>query len=109
MCHLISVSFHEHYKQGGGVFWVKGILTISGGNFSQNVAPSGGVVYASEGSSVTLSDGRFEGNDALDGGVVFIDENAELFVRGGFYSENKARNGGGVFWGDDGGDLEVSM
>lgn len=92
------------------MFQVNGILTISGGTFSQNSASSGngGVVYASGDSSVTLSDGRFEGNDALNGGVVFIAEDAELFVRGGLYSGNSARNGGGVFWGEDVGDLEVS-
>ena len=92
------------------MFWVKGILNISGGTFSQNEAPkgNGGVVYASEDSSVTISEGYFEGNEAVDGGAVYIAEDAELFVGGGFYSKNWARNGGGAFWAEDGGDLEVS-
>lgn len=66
-CYLSFFSFPYTRKQGGGVFWVKGILNISEGTFSQNKASdsNGGVVLAPEGSSVTLSDGCFKGNKAL--------------------------------------------
>ena len=84
------------------------MLNITGGNFSENDgSENGGVVFASQESSVTLYDGHFEDNIATDGGVVFVDENAKLVVRGGVYTDNEARNGGGVFWGEDDGDIEV--
>ena len=84
------------------------MLNITGGNFSGNDgSENGGVVFASEESSVTLRDGHFENNIATDGGVVFVDENAALVVSGGVYLGNEARNGGGVFWGGDEGDVKV--
>ena len=101
---------HSH-KQGGGVFWVKGKFFINGGKFSDNYVSenSGGVVFASDYSSVTLSGGYFEGNDALNGGVAFVELDAVMLVEGGVFTGNIAQNGGGVFWGEDGGDLHVSI
>lgn len=90
------------------MFLARGVLNITGGNFSGNEASDeGGVIKADEKSVVNLFDGDFQGNEALDGGVVFVSDGAILNVRGGNYSENIARNGGGAFWGEDGGDLEV--
>ena len=90
------------------MFWTKGKLNITGGNFSKNDgSEKGGVVFASQESSVALYNGHFEDNTANDGGVVFVDEDATLVVHGGVYTDNEARNGGGVFWGGDDGDVEV--
>ena len=92
------------------MFWTKGKLNITGGNFSKNDgSDNGGVVFASQKSSVALHNGHFEDNIADDGGVVFVDKDVKLVVHGGVYTENEARNGGGVFWGGDGGDVEVML
>jgi len=99
---------HYHPKQAGGVFLARGVLNITGGNFSGNEgSDQGGVIKADEESTVNLFDGDFQGNEALDGGVVFVDDGAILNVRGGNYTGNIARNGGGAFWGAGGGDVEV--
>ena len=95
------------HSQGGGVFWVKGRLNISGGNFFRNVASDGGVVFASEESSVVISDGNFKQNEALDGGVVFVARGATLLVQGGIFTGNTGENGGGVFGTRKGGYIEV--
>lgn len=95
-------------NQAGGVFSVRGVLNITGGNFSGNEgSDEGGVIKADENGVVNLFDGDFQGNEALDGGVVFVSDSATLNVLGGTYSGNIARNGGGAFWGEDGGDVEV--
>lgn len=92
------------------MFFVGGVLNITGGTFSENKATdNGGILRADEESTVYLFDGLFEGNEANDGGVVSVSEDGNLFVLGGIYSGNKADNGGGVFWGDDGGNLEVIL
>ena len=84
------------------------MLNITGGTFSGNGgSENGGVVFASQESSVTLCGGHFEDNIATNGGVVFVYKDATLVVRGGVFTENEARNGGGVFWGANSGDIEV--
>ena len=86
------------------------MLNITGGTFFGNDgSENGGVVFASQESSVTLYGGHFEDNIANGGGVVFVDEGATLVVQGGVYTKNEARNGGGVFWGADDGDVEVMV
>ena len=84
-------------KQVGGVFFVGGILNITGGNFSGNEASdNGGILRADEESTVNLFDGIFEGNEANDGGVVSVNEGGNVFVHGGIYSDNIADSGGVV-------------
>ena len=98
------------HSQRGGVFYVKGRLNISGGNFFRNVAAEdGGVVLASAGSSVTVYDGHFEGNEALEGGVIYVSEDTTLIVQGGIFTRNTGENGGGAFWTKSWGNIEVSI
>ena len=100
-------SFHS---QRGGVFYIKGRLNISGGNFFRNVASEdGGVVFASDESSVTVYDGQFEGNEALEGGVIYVSKDTTLIVQGGIFTRNTGENGGGAFWTKSGGNIEVRI
>ncbi|CAN0138387.1 unnamed protein product, partial [Pylaiella littoralis] len=90
--------FDNEAGEDGGVIWTIGNLTIRGGLFSRNIAPSlGGVVSASDESTVLLEGGEFLSNEAAQGGVVFVDTGAALEVKGGVFEDNRAGNEGGVF------------
>lgn len=95
--------------QNGGVVWTKGELYILGGNFTSNQASaSGGMFFASEGSSIILKDGIFQGNKAISGGVATVNEQAVLYVEGGNFTLNVAENEGGVFSIRHDGNIRVS-
>ena len=92
----------------GSVVWTKGEVSILGGNFRDNVATVlGGVVFASDESSVTLTGGVFEGNRAVDGGVAYVLPEGALLVEGGVYSGNVAADAGGAFFASEDGSIEV--
>lgn len=87
--------------------WTKGELNIVGGDFVENQAENGGVVYASEKSMINLTGGNFFRNEALDGGAVYVDKGAALSVKGGTFSYNAAGNGGGSFYVTDNAHIKV--
>eukprot|EP00752_Nemacystus_decipiens_P007772 g6941.t1 len=101
-------SDNEAYK--GGVVWTRGNFTVMDGVFRGNlVVLGGGVVYASEDSSIALRRGVFTENRAKDGGVAQVESGSALLVEGGEYSENFAATNGGVLFSTDGGDVEVTF
>lgn len=94
--------------QNGGVFWVKGNLSILGGTYLGNGSPeTGGVLFCSEGSQITIEGGIFEDNWARDGGVALVDGGTSLRVESGIFSGNVANGQGGVFAANSEGDIQV--
>lgn len=94
----------------GGVVWTRGHVKVSDGIFRRNTASSGGgVVFASDESSVALRGGNFTWNYAEDGGVALVDSGGTLLVEGSECSENVAVNDGGVFFSSHGGHLKVGV
>lgn len=105
---LLSTNPNTILQVQGPAIWTKGEAAILGGNFRDNVASvAGGIVFASEESSVTLASGVFEGNRAIDGGVAFMHPGGSLAVEGGVYSGNVAADAGGAFYASEDGNIKV--
>lgn len=86
-------------RQNGGVFWTKGTVTITGGDFYDNESPDrGGVFDAGADGVVTLAGGNFESNRGGDqGGVGFVTTGSTVYIVGGTFSANQADIDGGAF------------
>lgn len=86
--------------QTGGVFWVRGVLTVLDGLFVGNEGVErGGVFLANEDCLVTIEGGTFaSGNRAQAGGAAYADVESTLYVNGGNFTGNTAGNSGGAFF-----------
>ena len=77
---------------GAGISVDNSTLSISNGVIAGNRAPSGGGVYANNGSAVTVTDGVISGNSTLDsingfGGGIMA-EGGSVTVSGGYITNN---------------------
>jgi len=83
---------------GGGIFLLQdSILTMSGGEISENNANDGGGVYLfTPNSTFDMSGGEISGHRVRHGGGVLI-SNGTFHINGGEIIDNKADLGGGVY------------
>ena len=92
---------------GGAIVAITGEINIHGGTFDGNRSRNGAVIRAFEGSKVTISDGNFSDNMAdQNGGAVYC-ENSEITLTGiPVFANNKAGTGdytyGGAICTDNG-------
>ena len=95
-----TASRAEGVLSGGGVR-VRGMLTLSAGNLSENAAEDGGGVYVDEGGSFVMQGGSVSENTATgNGGGVYVHAGGSFTMQGGNISSNTAAgNGGGVYLG----------
>lgn len=79
------------------MIWTNGRLEIVDGNFTKNESPKhGGVLLASEFSTINVAGGHFEGNKAQDGGVIMAVKGSIVYIEGGMFSGNDASSEGGA-------------
>lgn len=105
---VLSFALLLSCHQDGGVFWVRGNLSILGGTYIGNASPeTGGVLFCSERSHITIESGVFQDNTAGDGGVALVYGGASLKVESGTFSGNVANGQGGVFSANTEGDIQV--
>ena len=90
---------------GGGVIYANGVdteIAISGGEFSNNNAVRGGVIFASTAKSIAISGSTTnitKNKSTKMGGVIFADSGVStITVSDGTFSENAASNNGGVIY-----------
>ena len=95
---LIDSDLHAGVADdGGAIYALDAVVTISGSSFDGNTATvgSGGVLFAS-GGSVAIDGGSFDNNTAVDrGGAVFV-EDADLTIVDTAFALNMASDGGAV-------------
>ncbi len=80
------------YNHGGGV------MTISGGSFSDNMSgANGGAVWAD--GNTTISGGTFTGNSAVKGAALYDNATSSarsIYISGGIFENNSTLNGGDI-------------
>jgi hypothetical protein len=79
---------------GGGVYWVGGLATITDCTFSDNSAPNGfgAGIFIAFGASLELTSGTLTQNSGLTGGGLFVgDPSSIVLVRNTILAGNQAR------------------
>ena len=95
--------FCPYNGAGAGISVDNSTLIISNGVIAGNRAPSGGGVYANNGSAVTVTGGVISGNSTLDGmngfgGGIMAENGGSVTISGGYITNNYYAN----FCGSDG-------
>ena len=99
----VNVRNGDGNDNGGAISNVDGIVTISGGTFSDNhAADYGGAIYSDDGiGTVTINGATFKDNGAgAEGGAIFNDADATVTIHGGTFIGNRATGNGGAVYND---------
>ncbi|MBQ9786481.1 MAG: hypothetical protein IJW25_03330, partial [Clostridia bacterium] len=98
ICNGTIIQSHENVINGPTFYLVKNsTITFNGGKYFYNgtYSSKGGVVYATEGSSIIVNDGRFVDNTGYEGGVFYLKDSSLEIYRG--YFDNTGNAGSGSF------------
>ena len=83
---------------GGGVYLNNGVLTLAGGEISDNTTAVGGGVYLKNG-TFTMNGGSISGNTATNtGGGVYLYNNSSFTLNDGSIDGNSSKDAGGVYY-----------
>ena len=85
-------------SNGGGVYLNNGVLTLAGGEISDNTAKFGGGVYLNNG-TFSMNGGSISGNTATNaGGGVYLYNNSSFTLNDGSIDGNSSKDAGGVYY-----------
>ena len=99
-----NISYNVASQDGGGVYLAGGQLDVKGGTFASNEAANGAGTYVS-GGTLNISGGTLESNKATNGAGSYV-SNGTLNISGGTITTNTADNGAGSYV--SGGNLNIS-
>ena len=87
-------------KQGGAIYLKTGDLTLSGSNFTENIAVNGGgalfIGHDGVGNSQVASCAFTQNTSSAFGGGIYLGSNKKLEVISSTFSKNEAAHGGGI-------------
>ena len=82
-------------KQGGGLYWNTGSVTITTMVFINNTAEEGGAIYIPKDSAVIVGN-NFTGNSAFYGGAIYVNVN-DVKINNDNFTANDAQYGGAIY------------